>query len=194
MLLRSNLLSYLLCRADAVSDERSESITKDSGRFPRRTCGSPRNDDFIFPLPSRRSDGKRSAAITSFPQRVFKDLRVFKENRVGTAGGSAVSDERSAAITDFPKKVFKDLRDFKDFKEDMSPMRRTRPPHRRQRHPACALCRNYRDALCLCRCVNGAVIDSAHLVLIDVGDAVEFVEAGRGIERRSRLLVERSHR
>lgn len=28
MLLRSNLLSYPLCRADAVSDERSESITK----------------------------------------------------------------------------------------------------------------------------------------------------------------------
>ena len=130
MLLRSNLLSYLLCRADAVSDERSESITKDSGRFPRRTCGSPRNDDFIFPLPSRRSDGKRSAAITSFPQKVFKDLR--------------------------------------DFKEDMSPMRRTRPPHRRQRHPACALCRNYRDAFRLCRCVDVAVgcigtCDAGHL-------------------------------
>ena len=114
MLLRSNLLSYLLCRADAVSDERSESITKDSGRFPRRTCGSPRNDDFIFPLPSRRSDGKRSAAITSFPQRVFKDLRDFKENSVGTAMDCAVSDERSAAITSFPQRVFKVLRVFKE--------------------------------------------------------------------------------
>lgn len=76
MWLRSNLLSYLLCRADAVM---------------------------------------ASAAQQSqvFPKRVFKDLRDFKENRVGTAGGSAVSDERSAAITSFPKKVFKDLRDFK---------------------------------------------------------------------------------